>query len=104
MPDVLIIGAGPAGCVAAVLLARARFNVQLIEQHTFPRDKVCGECLSALGVAVLTRTSLAESIRKLDPVIFTRALLHADQSPPIEVPLPRPMWGVSRARLDAALL
>src|SRR5207248_4671652 len=63
-----------------------------------------GECLSALGIAVLTRTSLAESIRKLDPVIFTRALLHAGQSPPIEVPLPRPMWGVSRARLDAALL
>jgi len=104
MPDVLIIGAGPAGCVAASLLARARFSVHLLEQHTFPRDKVCGECLSALGIDVLNRAGLESRIAALHPARFTRALLYADQTPAIEVPLPRAMWGVSRSALDAALL
>jgi 2-polyprenyl-6-methoxyphenol hydroxylase-like FAD-dependent oxidoreductase len=104
MPQVLIIGAGPAGCIAAFLLARANFSVHLLEQHAFPRDKVCGECLSALGVDVLSRAGLAPRVAALDPAHFTRALLYADQTPPVEVPLPRAMWGVSRSSLDSALL
>jgi 2-polyprenyl-6-methoxyphenol hydroxylase-like FAD-dependent oxidoreductase len=104
MSDVLIIGAGPAGCVAGVLLARAGVSVRLLEQHTFPRDKVCGECVSALGIDVLTRTGLSSRVSALHPACFTRALLHADRSPAIDVPLPRAMWGVSRASLDSTLL
>ena len=59
MPDVVIIGAGPAGSIAAIILARAGIDVVLIEQHRFPRDKVCGECLSALGIDVLRRLRLS---------------------------------------------
>ena len=51
LAPIVVIGAGPAGSVAAALLARAGLDVILIEQHRFPRDKVCGECLSALGIA-----------------------------------------------------
>ena len=47
MPDMTIIGAGPAGSVAAIALARLNWRVTLVEQHDFPRDKVCGECVSA---------------------------------------------------------
>ena len=43
--DVLIVGAGPAGSAAALTLARAGLDVLLIDQHTFPRDKVCGDGL-----------------------------------------------------------
>ena len=46
---ILTVGGGPAGALASVLLARRGHAVTLIEQHRFPRDKVCGECLSALG-------------------------------------------------------
>ncbi|MEO8411175.1 MAG: FAD-dependent oxidoreductase, partial [Propionivibrio sp.] len=42
--DVAIIGAGPAGAAAAILLARAGWTVALIEKRAFPRRKVCGEC------------------------------------------------------------
>lgn len=43
--DVLIVGAGPAGSAAAITLARAGFDVVLVDQHPFPRDKVCGDGL-----------------------------------------------------------
>ncbi len=43
--DVLVIGAGPAGSAAALTLARAGLDVLLVDQHAFPRDKVCGDGL-----------------------------------------------------------
>ena len=43
--DVLVVGAGPSGSAAALTLARAGVDVVLIDQHAFPRDKVCGDGL-----------------------------------------------------------
>ena len=43
--DVLVVGAGPAGSAAASVLARAGLDVVLVDQHAFPRDKVCGDGL-----------------------------------------------------------
>jgi len=43
--DVLVVGAGPAGSAAALTLARAGIDVVLVDQHAFPRDKVCGDGL-----------------------------------------------------------
>ena len=45
--DVAIVGAGPAGATAATLLARAGRSVLLIDKATFPRDKCCGDGLTA---------------------------------------------------------
>jgi geranylgeranyl reductase family protein len=43
--DALVIGAGPAGSACAHALARAGHAVVLVDQHAFPRDKVCGDGL-----------------------------------------------------------
>jgi geranylgeranyl reductase family protein len=43
--DVLVVGAGPAGSAAALTLARAGLDGVLVDQHAFPRDKVCGDGL-----------------------------------------------------------
>ncbi|MGB3970247.1 MAG: FAD-dependent oxidoreductase, partial [Planctomycetota bacterium] len=45
-PDVLVIGAGPAGSTLAWRLARAGFAVTIADRAVFPRDKPCGEFLS----------------------------------------------------------
>lgn len=58
--DVAVIGAGPAGSVAAHRLAAAGVEVALLERATFPRDKACGDGVSAHGLAVLARTGLGE--------------------------------------------
>src|SRR5262245_2993082 len=58
-PDVLIVGGGPAGAVAGLVLARAGARVTILDRAAFPRDKLCGDTvnpgtlarLHALGVA-----------------------------------------------------
>ena len=101
---VIVVGGGPAGSVAALLLARRGVAVELFEQHRFPRDKVCGECLSALGRAVLDRAGLTDAIRQLHPVELTRTLIHPADGPTLDLPLPATMWGVTRHALDRLLL
>ncbi len=43
--DVLVVGAGPAGSACAQRLAAAGLEVLLVDQHNFPRDKICGDGL-----------------------------------------------------------
>jgi len=63
--DALIIGAGPGGATAALLLARAGWSVGLVEKASFPRPKVCGEFLSATNLPLLRHLGLAESFLEL---------------------------------------
>jgi geranylgeranyl reductase family protein len=51
--DVLVVGAGPAGSVAALVLARAGARVALVDKAAFPRDKACGDLIGPRGVQVL---------------------------------------------------
>src|SRR5258706_4001952 len=104
MPDVTIIGAGPAGSTAAYALATRGWDVTLIEQSRFPRDKVCGESLSALGLEVLTRLNLIDRLRSLEPTVLRSTILHSADDRHLTCPLPRPMWGLSRRAMDATLL
>ena len=104
MCDATVIGGGPGGSLAAFLLSRGGWDVTLIEQHRFPRSKVCGECLSAEGMEVLGRAGLLNRLEAFGPARFVRALLHAPDSPSVSAPLPRPMMGVSRDVLDSYLL
>jgi flavin-dependent dehydrogenase len=104
MREAMIIGAGPAGSVAAILLARAGWRVRLVEQHRFPRDKVCGECLSSTGFDVLSRLNLVDPFQSLEPVELRRTVLHATNGDSIDLPLPQSMWGISRVAFDQFLL
>jgi geranylgeranyl reductase family protein len=54
----LVVGAGPAGSVAALVLARAGARVALVDKSTFPRDKACGDVIGPRGVQVLVDLGL----------------------------------------------
>jgi geranylgeranyl reductase family protein len=64
--DVAVIGAGPAGSVAGLVLARAGARVALVDKAAFPRDKACGDLIGPRGVQVLdelgVRLSGTESV------------------------------------------
>lgn len=51
--DIIVVGGGPAGSTAAILLARAGKRVAVVEKAAFPRRKVCGEFVSATTWPVL---------------------------------------------------
>lgn len=51
--DVLIVGAGPAGAAAGVVLARAGLRVLAVDRATFPRPKTCGDALSNAALALI---------------------------------------------------
>ena len=58
MIDVLIAGAGPAGAVAATVLARAGARVLVLDRARFPRPKLCGDTLNPGALTVLQRLGL----------------------------------------------
>jgi flavin-dependent dehydrogenase len=62
--DVVIAGAGPAGCAAAIGCARRGLEVLLLDRARFPRDKPCGEGLLPAGVAALARLGLLAAARR----------------------------------------
>ncbi|QNL22193.1 geranylgeranyl reductase family protein [Hyphobacterium sp. CCMP332] len=45
--DIIIIGAGPSGTIASMLLSGQGLRIALLEKSVFPRDKICGDALSA---------------------------------------------------------
>ena len=53
--DVVIAGAGPAGALAASLLAKAGARVTVVDRSRFPRPKLCGDTLNPGAVALLRR-------------------------------------------------
>ena len=58
----MIVGAGPAGAVAAIVLARAGARVRVIERATFPRDKLCGDTVNPGTLARLRRLGLDDGL------------------------------------------
>ena len=57
--DVAVVGAGPAGAAAAARLAKLGMRVVLLDQHSFPRDKVCGDFVSPVSLVELEDLGLA---------------------------------------------
>lgn len=55
LDDVTVVGAGPAGALAALVLARRGLRVRLVDRARFPRPKLCGDTLNPGALASLAR-------------------------------------------------
>jgi len=75
MVDVLIAGAGPAGSIAAIRLARAGARVLLVDRARFPRDKLCGDTLNPGALRLLDHAGLRGQVeavsRPLEGMLIT---------------------------------
>ena len=105
--DVVVVGAGPAGASAATSLARAGREVLLVNKATFPRDKCCGDGLTALALRLTERLGLdpttLPSWTTLDAAVVSGPRGHAVRFPLPEGPGTHAAV-VRRSELDAALV
>ncbi|HVC00710.1 MAG TPA: FAD-dependent oxidoreductase [Steroidobacteraceae bacterium] len=108
--DALVIGAGPAGAATAIWLAGAGWRVVLVEQHAYPRQKVCGECLSAGSLSLLDALGVGAAVREIAGPelrrvgwIGARATVVAP-FPPCTAGADRYGRAIGRDRLDELLL
>jgi len=108
--ELVVIGGGPAGAAIAALAATRGAKTLLIEKDNFPRDKVCGEFLSAEGCAILARLGLLPALIEKGAMPMDACLLADSKGRSVTAPLPdlpgsgRTAWGISRAVLDEMLL
>ena len=108
--DAVVIGAGPAGSAAAILLARAGWSVALVEKDTFPRRKVCGECLAASNLPLLDELGISEEFEAAaGPQLSRVALMSGDCTIEARLPAARTgshPWGraLGRETLDVLLV
>jgi flavin-dependent dehydrogenase len=100
--DVAVVGAGPAGAVAAASLARSGRKVLLVDRARFPRDKVCGGCLQPSALLALERGGLGGLVERAGAVPLRELVLHAGRGA-ARVRLEGGA-AVSRRALDAALV
>jgi flavin-dependent dehydrogenase len=100
--DALVVGAGPAGALAARELARRGLAVLLVDQADFPRWKVCGSCLNGRALAVLREVGLETLAPRLGAVPLDSFVLAA-RCGSARVSLPTGM-ALSRPSFDLALV
>jgi flavin-dependent dehydrogenase len=99
LPGPVIIGGGPAGAGAAIVLAQAGRPVTLLERNAAASDKVCGDFLSAEAISALTALGVDLS---LAPPIQAVRLIHGNRI--ATSPLPFRAAGLTRRTLDETLL
>ncbi len=100
--DVVVVGAGPAGALAARETARRGLKVLLIDRATFPRGKVCGCCLGGRALATLDAVGLGDLPRRQGAVPL-REIVLAARGCRARLELPSSV-ALSREAFDAALV
>ncbi|OAB77970.1 NAD(P)/FAD-dependent oxidoreductase [Cochleicola gelatinilyticus] len=99
--DLIIIGAGLAGLTAAIHLSNNNLSILVLERHTFPRHKVCGEYISNEVLPYLKHLGV-------DPLqagakMIDQFLISNKKGATLNTSLPLGGFGISRYALDEML-
>jgi menaquinone-9 beta-reductase len=101
--DLAVIGGGPAGASAAITAARSGARVFLVERGRLPRQRVCGEFVSAESLDLL-----ADLLREASSELLLRAPRIAEarlffDGHVVSAPVEPPAASIARSDLDFAL-
>ena len=102
--SVLVIGAGVAGCAAAIALRQAGIEVTLVEKATGSPQRFCGEFVSGEALESLDQLGVSGQVAGVGPTKVRRLRLHTMAGARYELPLGQEGLGLSRRALDSALL
>ena len=101
-PDVVVVGAGPAGSAAAYWLARHGHSVTVVEKKSFPREKTCGDGLTPRSIHQLTEMGFDFDVGEFHKITGLRS--YAGDDLMIELDWPQhsiyPNWGGIIRRMD----
>ena len=100
--DVIVVGAGPAGSMAAIVSARLGLRTLIVDRSNFPRDKVCGGCLNGAALAELAAVGLGDLPSRMNAPRLTQFHWGA-MGAEARLDLPDGIW-ISRTQFDAALV
>ena len=104
--DLVIAGGGPSGSAAAWQAALAGAKVVVLDKAEFPRDKPCGDGLTARAVSYLQKMGLADEVATYHRV--NRVTVYSPSAWELSFPrrpgMPDHGHTVSRTRLDTTLL
>jgi len=95
--DVVIVGAGPAGAIAACHLAARHHSVLMLDRKKFPREKVCGDSLLPDALRCLDAIGIGAKIRNTGRRVTTCILFSPCRN---EVEIPGEYLTIKRRQLD----
>jgi menaquinone-9 beta-reductase len=101
--EVLVIGAGPAGCAAGITLARAGVDVCVVDRANFPRGKTCGDALSNRAVALIRSLGGGTRLDRDPHALVRRSAAVFPGDLRVARDYAEPGWIVPRLTLDDAL-
>ena len=108
--DVVVVGGGPGGAGTAAHLAGEGMRVLVVDQRSFPRDKVCGDFVGPVAVRELEVLGVTARPEYAATNIIRRAAIHVDGRQLLTQELPKvgrldPFGRViPRTQLDAWVL
>jgi len=105
--DVIICGAGPAGSTCALGLFDANLKVALLDKHTFPREKICGDAYGGYAYKILNTISpkFGNKILNIEEgIIAKRAKVVSTKGTILELKLKGFFANLPRAIFDNFLL
>ena len=102
--ETAVVGGGPAGAAAAITLANSGHEVIVVDKATFPRDKCCGDGLTALALRHLDDLGVdAESVPSWQQVTTTK--VRSPSGRVVTIPVGERQAAVARrGEFDAELL
>jgi flavin-dependent dehydrogenase len=103
MYDLIVIGGGPAGTSAAITCVRNGARVLLLERGRFPRQKVCGEFVSAESLSLLAELLATQNARLLSDAIRIPCVRIFLDGRVLQAAVNPPAASISRLHLDRDL-